>query len=87
MTDTGELNITPELLQVLASVSTEWLDRLEGKLSDRDLLAISTALAKAVARSSQVTAAALAQVAGPHIRVAYEPEMDLWADRYGHEAE
>jgi len=74
------------LIHLMAPVNQELWDRMEGEVSGRDRLAITTALTKAVEAGmihGASEAAALALEEGVEIQVpASSAGLDLWRERY-----
>lgn len=73
-------DITPQLGTIGTSVMDELIDRLDADLSEKDTIAVATAITKAMMRAAKVMAASV-----PNVEV-LDPdpeEVDLWADTYG----
>ena len=86
------LNVRFEFDMIYYQVLQELSDRVEVEMSERDSLAVMTALRKALFRSAWVLVHRVNEIyfeLNPDALVkqppAYEPEEDLWADRYGTE--
>lgn len=85
----GSGDLLMGMIHLMAPVAQELWDRMEGEVSGKDRMAITTALTKAlevgmIHGASEV--AMLAAEEGIEIQVP-EPsnELDLWDQRYGHE--
>ncbi len=82
----GSGDLLMGLIHLMAPVAQELWDRMEGELSGKDRLAITTALTKAIEAgmvhgASEVAALALEE--GVEIKVpAASGDLDLWSQRY-----
>lgn len=85
----GSGDLLMGLIHLMAPIGAELWDRMEGEVSGKDRMAITTALTKALEAgmihgASEVASLALEE--GIEIQVP-EPsdDLDLWDQRYGHE--
>jgi hypothetical protein len=82
----------PYLIEALRSITDEYQDRLESELSPSDELAILTAITKAAIEGfRQGTASVVFEMERRGIKADISVDglggVDLWAERYGDEAE
>lgn len=78
-------NLTPWLIDAIKPVVEEFIDRLEGDLSQADLTAATTAIQKALVAGVHH---GVAVIAGPdsNLKVTWtgnDPDYDEWAERFG----
>ncbi len=82
----GSGNLLMGLIHLSAPVIQELWDRMEGEVSGKDRLAITTALTKAIESGMIHGASEVAELAreeGVEIRVPQaSTDLDLWAQRY-----
>jgi len=84
-------DLTPWLIDAINPIVSEYIERLDGELSDADLTAATTAIQKAaIAGVRQGTASVQATAAQRGVSIdvhwAGDADYDDWAQRYGSEA-
>ncbi len=82
----GSGDLLMGLIHLMAPIAAELWDRMDGEVSGRDRLAITTALTKAIEAGmihGASEAAALALEEGVEITVPHaSDDLDLWSERY-----